>query len=482
LFFSSYVFLGFFVVVYPLYLGLRGSVRAQNVLLVIANFVFYGYWDWRFLPLQLLLTAVNFVCGDRISRSEQTRTKRAWLLLSIAASLMVLGYFKYYNFFTDSLVEAARALGIGISIPTRQIILPLGISYYVLQMLTYTLDVYRGTMKPTRSPLEFAVFTSFFGHIVAGPITRARQFLPQLKKARRFDLLSFEEGLRRILLGLFKKLCIADALAFYLVDPVFASPSSYTQATLWLAMVGYAVQIYADFSGYSSMAVGVARLLGFKLPENFLFPYLSLNIAEFWRRWHITLSRWLRDYLWWGLASKTPMAGGLKVRLRSQFNFLAVFLICGLWHGASWTFIAWGGLHGLYLVIYDTWHRWKSRSAAPQHPGKPFYSVLPAWLVTQAGLLLAWVLFRSATFSSWMVYLRGLVSSTGTETVPLTFLVWMAFVLFAVDHLAGWILERRPTLTADCPAAMRLPVYGFVLAWIVMFGAGGQAQFIYSQF
>jgi alginate O-acetyltransferase complex protein AlgI len=478
--FTSTVFAVFLLAVFFAYWHLRR--RPQLWFLLAANCVFYAYWNWRFLPVLFMLAAVNYMCGARISRAERASTKRTWLLLSVVTSLTALGYFKYYNFFADSLVAVASAMGFGISIPMRQIILPLGISYYVLQMLTYTLDIHRGQMRPTRSPLEFAVFTSFFAHLVAGPITRARQLLPQLQKERRFNPALLEAGLRRILLGLFKKLCVADILASYLVDPVFASPGNYTQTTLWLALVGYAVQIYADFSGYSSMAIGVARLLGFALPENFSFPYLSVNIAEFWRRWHITLSRWLRDYLWWALAKSTPMTGGLKVRLRSQYNLFMVFLICGLWHGASWTFVAWGALHGLYMVMYDTWHRRRPQIASPQNPSTPFRLVIPAWLLTQVGLLLSWVLFRSATFGSCLLYLRGLVSSNGTEAVHITLPVIIAFSSFAVDHVAGWILEHRP------PAVTRLPVLAVAAAYVVLllvlFNARPEqtSQFIYFQF
>ncbi|MEW6050307.1 MAG: MBOAT family O-acyltransferase [Candidatus Zixiibacteriota bacterium] len=479
--FASSVFAVFLIGVFLVYWYLPN--RPQVWLLLSANCLFYAYWDWRFLALLFSLAAVNYVCGSQIDQADRPVRRRAWLLVSLIVSVGVLGYFKYYNFFVESFAAMLASAGFTVSSVTRHIILPLGLSYYTFQMLTYTLDIYRGQIKPTGSSLHFAVFAGFFGHIVAGPITRARQFLPQFRKERQPTPADLEVGLRRILLGLFKKLFIADTLALYLVDPVFAAPESYSAGLHWLAMAGYAVQIYADFSGYSSMAVGVARLLGLKLPENFNFPYLAVNIAEFWRRWHITLSRWLRDYIWWALAKNIPFSGGWKIRLRSHFSLFVVFVICGLWHGASWTFVAWGALHGIYIVTYEIWHRSRAAVETKKSDNSWFsFGIVAAWLITQAALLVSWVLFRSNSFDAFASYLTGLFSGSGVKQLQLPMMVWGAFFAFAVDHIAGWLLEHRPTVKASVPAITAAVAYVALILFLFNARPGQTSQFIYFQF
>jgi alginate O-acetyltransferase complex protein AlgI len=455
--------------------------KRQVLLLLGANLVFYCLFDWRFAALLLISGALNFVCGANIDKAKSARGKKSWLLISLAGSLGILVYFKYFNFFAESISVVLGAIGVHPSLTTRMIVMPLGISFYTFQALSYTIDIYRGQIKPTRSILRFETFVSFFPLIAAGPITRARQLLPQLEGERSLRLEDVQAGLSRFLNGLCKKLFIADTLSFYLVDPVFSSPEKFATPALWLAMPAYAVQIYADFSGYSSMAIGAARLLGFKIPENFNFPYLSTNIAEFWRRWHITLSRWLRDYLWWTFAKNIPIGGKLISRMRRHFSLFIVFVICGLWHGASWTMVGWGAIHGMYLVIYDIWHSWKEGRGQSPEPAT-LLSTLTAWTITQAGVCFAWILFRSNSFADSRTYFAGLLHSPGTGHVTVPLLVWAAFAAFAADHLAGWLREHYPVLNGRVPATAR----GLAYAVMIIFLFHGRPEqvnpFIYFQF
>jgi len=477
--FASPTFLLFIVPVFLAYWWLRG--RWRLLLLLAANYAFYAWWDRRLVWVLLVSTVINFVCGGRIERSATPRAKRAWLSVSLAASLGLLAWFKYHGFFAESLLAAAGALGWRLSPLAIKVVLPLGISYYTFQMLTYTLDIHRGVMKPTRSLPAFAAYASFFPHVVAGPITRAQQLIPQLEQGARFDFEHLEVGSRRILLGLFKKVFVADTLAQHLVNPVFAAPAQYSAATLGLALAGYAIQVYADFSGYSSMAIGVARLLGLKLPENFKFPYLALNIAEFWRRWHITLSRWLRDYLWWSLAKNIPFGGSLRVRLRSHAALLVVFLVCGLWHGAAWTFVAWGALHGCYIVAYEIWHRWRDARSA-RSPVPHWAGIAAAWVTTQAALALSWVLFRADGFGAFAAYLRGLFTGSGSQTLALAPLVWVALLALPADHFAGWLLEHHPQVRRRVPAFVQAVTYLAMIVFLFHARPEQLSPFIYFRF
>jgi alginate O-acetyltransferase complex protein AlgI len=475
--FTSPLFLAFLVPVFLAYWGLRG--RGRLLVLLLANYTFYAWWDRRLLWALLASTALNYLCGRGIAGSTTGRGRRAYLMASLTGSLALLAYFKYYGFFAGALSRVAGAWGWHLSWPS--LLLPLGISYYTLQMLSYTLDIHRGVLKPTRSPLVFAAFASFFPHIVAGPITRARQLLPQLERGVAFDYTHLEIGSRRFLAGLFKKLFIADTLAHTLVDPVFANPDHYSRGILLLAVVGYAVQIYADFSGYSSMAIGVARLFGLKLPENFKFPYLSRNIAEFWRRWHITLSSWLRDYLWWPLAKGVPLSGGFRARLRAQAALVTVFLVCGLWHGAAWTFAAWGALHGVYIVIYEIWNR--RVQAREGRPAIPRWVGLPAaWLITQLAVGFSWILFRAGEFATFKTFLHSLLLSPGSQSLGLGALVWLALLALPVDHLAGWMVEHRPELPRRIPAPAQAAFYTAVILFLFHARPEQVSPFIYFRF
>ena len=477
--FASIQFLLFMSVVFTVYWWL--GKRWQTAFLLVASYGFYALFNWRFLGVLVLLTLLNFICGSRIHAAARPSTRRAWLLVSLVVSLGVLAYLKYLNFFAESFSALLNTAGFHVSVLTRRIVIPVGVSYYVFQMLTYTLDIYRQQIKPTRSLITFAAFSSFFAHIVAGPITRARQLIPQLERERRFELASFEAGLTRFLFGFFKKVFVADTLAFYLVDPVFRSPGTFSTGALWLAALGYFVQVYADFSGYSSMAIGSARLLGLKLPENFSFPYLSTNIAEFWRRWHITLSSWLRDYLWWNLSKNIPFAGNLWARTRWSAALFAVFLVCGFWHGASWSFVLWGAMHGAYMVTYDEWHRWRERHNEGE-ARRVGIGAIPAWLLTQASVGFSWLIFRTDSIGSLRAYLGGLLPSHGGSPIQLPLVVWAALAAFVIDHAAGFLQERNRELAARIPPPVKGLVYATMILFLFQTRPEQVSQFIYFQF
>lgn len=471
--FATVQYLAFFVLIFVLYWNLRR--RWQNILLLAASYFFYANWDWRFLGLIFLLTLVNFVAGPRIEHATSPASKKAWLIFSLAVSLGILGFFKYFHFFAGNLVALAQSVGWHLSEPTLRIILPVGISFYTFQSISYVIDIYRGQLSPTRSFIEFATFVAFFPQLVAGPIVRASEFVHQLQHERRFSTTDLESGLERFLLGLFKKLFVADTLGVYLVDPVFANPDSYTAAAHWLALLAYTIQIYADFSGYSSMAIGSARMLGFSIPENFAFPYLSLNASEFWRRWHMTMSRFFRDYVYIGLG------GNRKGMKRSMVNVAATTSVSGLWHGAGWTFVVWGWLHGAYVVTYQTWRHFKKKFGL-MRSSPLLISIIAAWIVTQAGVGFSWILFRAADFGTFWKYTKGLFTSYGSETVPVNFLILIAFVAVVVDHFAGWLLERNPNIVARIPTLARATAYATMIIFLFLTRPETVSPYIYFQF
>jgi alginate O-acetyltransferase complex protein AlgI len=322
-------FIGFFAAVFLVHWALRHN-GARKAFLLAVSYVFYGFWDWRFLSLIAVSTAIDYVAALKIPSAGSAGERRAWLVSSLAANLGILGFFKYFNFFVDSAAVALAAIGIDVGRRTLEIILPVGISFYTFQTMSYTVDVYRGQLRPCRRFLDVALFVAFFPQLVAGPIVRAREFLPQLETPRRLAAVEVRPLCVLFLVGFVKKACIADNLAPF-ADPYFQNPGAYTAASAWLALILFSIQIYGDFSGYSDMAVALAGLLGYRIPRNFRNPYLSSNIAELWRRWHITLSTWLRDYLF------VPLGGFRRhSRLATGRNLLITFALGGLWHGAAW--------------------------------------------------------------------------------------------------------------------------------------------------
>ncbi|WP_104734324.1 MBOAT family O-acyltransferase [Hanstruepera ponticola] len=387
--FNSIDFAIFLPIVFVLYwFVFKNSLKLQNLFIVIASYVFYGWWDWRFLSLIVFSTLVDFFVAQQINKVQHDINRKCLLCISLLINLGLLGFFKYYNFFIESWMDAWSLFGVSMQIETLRIILPVGISFYTFQTLSYTIDIYRKKLKPTNDFVQFAAFVSFFPQLVAGPIERAKNLLPQFNKTRVFDSQFAISGFYLIIWGLFKKVVVADNCAFF-VNQIFDGSGSFSSMELFLGAVLFAFQIYGDFSGYSDIAIGVARLFGFSLKINFSFPYFSRDIAEFWRRWHISLSTWFRDYLYIPLGGSR---GSTWMRVR---NVAIVFLISGFWHGANWTFIAWGGIHAmlflpLLLAKINRTHLITTRLSLLQ---------LPKVIVTFVLVTLAWVYFRADTIT-----------------------------------------------------------------------------------
>src|SRR5690554_2973016 len=342
--FNSFDFALFLPIVFILYWFVANkNIRMQNLLIVVASYVFYGWWDWRFLSLILFSTLVDYLVGVRLGTEDNQAKRKVLLWTSILVNLGFLGFFKYYNFFLDNFIASFSFFGHEISANSLNIILPVGISFYTFQTLSYTIDVYKRKLEPTTDFIAFTAFVSFFPQLVAGPIERATNLLPQFYTKRRFEYAKAVDGMRQILWGLFKKIVIADNSA-QIANEIFNNFSDYSGRTLFLGALFFTFQIYGDFSGYSDIAIGTSRLFGFNLKQNFAFPYFSRDIAEFWRRWHISLSTWFRDYLYIPLGGSR---GGLWMKIRNTF---IIFIVSGFWHGANWTFIVWGALNAIYFL------------------------------------------------------------------------------------------------------------------------------------
>lgn len=463
--FSSLDFAVFLVVVLLLLLVIANNYL-KKIILLVASYFFYGYWDKRFLLLILFSTIVDFLVGRYLVKIESVKGRKLFLTLSITANLGLLGFFKYFNFFIDSANAILGPLGWGTS--NLSIILPVGISFYTFQTMSYTIDVYRGKIGPVKNFVDFALFVAFFPQLVAGPIVRAKDFLPQLDQEIRVRGINVWQGGQIFLIGLIKKLLIADAVSPF-VDNVFSRPQVFSSITIWLAVAAYAVQIYGDFSGYSDMAIGCAHMMGFKLPRNFDMPYLSQDISEFWRRWHISLSTWLRDYLY------IPLGGNRKDERRTYINLMLTMLLGGLWHGASWNFIIWGGMHGLALAGHKWWHN---------KGGSVFR--LPDFInliLTLLFVMGCWVLFRIhdggtiLTIYSKMLFLNPL-GSTWLHTTSL-----VAIGLVIIGHLLGKQRNKPELIFFPSPYSFRGAfVVTLALFAIYLFAPTDVAPFIYFQF
>ena len=464
--FNSVHYLWFLPTVFALYWGVFRSMRAQNILLIVASYVFYGWWDPRFLALLFVSSFSDYWLGLWIDRSDDAAVRKRALVLSLVFNLGILAYFKYSNFFIASAVDALHALGLQANIGTLNVILPVGVSFYTFQSISYTIEIYRREMRPVRDPLAYLAFVSFVPHMVAGPIMRAVDLLPQMTAPRRFRYANGVSGLRLIVQGLFKKVVIADSLA-PMVDQVFRLYPWESGPDLALGAVYFAFQIYGDFSGYSDIAIGSAKLFGIELMTNFRTPYLARDIGDFWKRWHISLSTWFRDFLY------IPLGGNRVSRPRRVFNTLLTFIASGFWHGANWTFLAWGAIHGLlYVPLIGR----ADREAHP--PGR--LRVLVSTLLTFAGVTLAWVFFRARNISEAFGYLKGLftqdVISVPDRLEGLPFVAIMILLdLLNRDHVRDPFGQLRRRW-------MRYATYFILVLAVVLFSRRDDVQFIYFQF
>lgn len=477
--FNSIDFAIFIPIVFTLYWVLhRFNISYQNLLILIASYVFYGWWDWRFLGLIIFSTLVDFAVGKQLTKSENITTRKWLLYISILINIGLLGFFKYYNFFVENFVEAFSFFGTQIQPNSLDIILPVGISFYTFQTLSYTIDIYTKKLKPTNNFIAFAAFVSFFPQLVAGPIERASNLLPQFFEKRKFHYSKAVDGCRQILWGLFKKMVIADNCAIY-TNQIFNDYEIYSGSTLFLGAIFFAFQIYGDFSGYSDIAIGSSRLFGFNLKQNFAFPYFSRDIAEFWRRWHISLSTWFRDYLY------IPIGGSRLSKPKVIRNVFIVFLISGFWHGANWTFLAWGLLHAIYFLPLLVLNRNRVHTdvvaASKSLPSlKEFLQIGFTFFLT----VIAWVFFRAETITQAFEYMVGMFS-WDLFSIPM-FRPSYLFLLLLFFLVLEWSGRQQQYALEDFwlrkSKLLRWTLYLVLVFIIVFYMKTEETTFIYFQF
>jgi len=481
--FNSLNFALFLPIVFILYwFATKGNLRLQNILLLVSSYFFYACWDWRFMFLLIFSTLLDYYTGIKIHEAANQRKKLFWLWLSIGINLGFLGVFKYYNFFAASFADGLSLLGFKANLGSLEIILPVGISFYTFHGLSYVIDIYKSRIKPERNFVYYSVFVSFFPLLVAGPIERAQHLLPQILKKREFDYTKAVDGLRQILWGLFKKIVIADNCAEF-ANTIFNNSSEYPGSTLVLGALFFTFQIYCDFSGYSDIALGTARLFGIDLLRNFAFPYFSRDIAEFWRRWHISLSSWFKDYLYIPLGGSK---GGMWMKIRNTF---IIFIVSGFWHGANWTFIFWGALNAIYfLPLLLTNNNRNNLEIVAKGKLLPSVKELLHMLLTFALVVFAWIFFRAENIGHAFSYISEILSASfftmpkfnEMGTALSTLILIVIFVLiewqgregqYAISHIGqSW---NRP---------LRWTFYALIIFAIGMFTHSVESPFIYFQF
>ena len=466
--FDSLAFASFFIGSFFIYWRLRTEDN-KRLFLTTASIFFYGFWDVRYVALMAFVIAVAYAAGRVIADSSAERVRKVWLALAVASHLSVLLFFKYFDFFADSSSQLSLAMGWGISFPRLDLVLPIGISFYTFHAISYTVDVFRRKVVAERDPVRIALYISFFPQLIAGPIVRSTFFLPQMQipKIRCADQLA--SGVKSFALGFVFKTVLADNLAT-VADPVFAEPAAWSTQSLWIGALAYYGQIYFDFAGYSLMAIGTAAWFGYTLPDNFLWPYTSSSVTEFWRRWHVSLSTWLRDYLY------IPLGGGRRGRWTMYVSLSVTMLLGGLWHGASWNFVIWGALHGFALCVHKTWREMKGGGA-----GDGFH--VPGWLLTQLWVVIAWVFFRCQEFHMALEFLAGMFGVrepiAPTAEMP-TYMFAIVLLPLLVDALAGRWHDELPTARLHSGRYAALTGCALALAlWLIPLTS---VPFIYFQF
>lgn len=479
--FNSLNFAIFLPIVFLLYwFATKGNLKLQNILLLFSSYFFYACWDWRFLFLLIFSTLLDYYTGIKMSDAKNQNSKKFWFWLSISINLGFLGVFKYYNFFTESFVSALAQLGLHVNTWTLKVILPVGISFYTFHGLSYVIDIYKDQIKAEKNFIDYSVFVSFFPLLIAGPIERATHLLPQIQKKRTFDYAKAVDGLRQILWGLFKKVVIADQCAEY-ANQIFNNSADYSGSTLVLGAIFFTFQIYGDFSGYSDIALGTARLFGIDLLKNFAFPYFSRDIAEFWRRWHISLSSWFKDYLYIPLGGSK---GGMWMKIRNTF---IIFIVSGFWHGANWTFIVWGFLNALYImpsIIFNT----NRNNLEIVAKGKylPNLKDLLSIGITFSLTVFAWIFFRANNVEHAIKYISKILSPSfftlpyfkdGKLALPIIILV----VLFIAIE---WLGRESNYAIENIHSKNRIISWSFyyIIIGLIFVFAGSNQQFIYFQF
>lgn len=479
--FNSLSFAIFLPIVFFLHWFIFKRKQQQNVLLLIASYFFYACWDWRFLFLLIFSTLLDYYTGIKMENSSNEKMRKFWFWLSISVNLGFLGVFKYFNFFAQSFSDSISHLGISVQPWTLNIILPVGISFYTFHGLSYVIDIYKRRITAEKNFVEYSLFVSFFPLLVAGPIERATHLLPQLKVKRQFNYTVAVDGLRQILWGLFKKVVIADQCAQF-ANLIFNNASQYNGSTLFLGAIFFTIQIYGDFSGYSDIALGTARLFGVDLLKNFSFPYFSRDIAEFWRRWHISLSSWFKDYLYIPLGGSK---GGVLMKIRNTF---IIFIVSGFWHGANWTFIAWGFLNALYIMPSIIFNKNRINMNIVAYDKKlpsvnEFLSIIITFLLT----VIAWVFFRSPSIGYAFDYLSKIFSgsvlsvpefSGASSALRLLIVVLFFFIIEWLGRRENYAIE---SIGGKWKKSLRWTFY-YVLVFAILYSSGGEEQFIYFQF
>jgi alginate O-acetyltransferase complex protein AlgI len=482
--FNSLAFALFLPAVFLLYWRINSNkIEWRNGLILLSSLFFYGWWDWRFLGLILSSALLDYFIGGAIHASTNSKRRSLLFALSLGFNLGALAFFKYYNFFIESFVSVLSSAGLQPNIHTLEILLPVGISFYTFQTLSYTIDIYRNRLKPESNLLAFASYVTFFPQLVAGPIERASHLLPQFSIEKRFDSQVASEGLRFMLWGFFMKLVIADNAAI-IVNQIFDAYDVVSGATLYLGALLFAFQIYGDFAGYSYIAIGVAKLFGFDLMTNFRYPYLATNISEFWRRWHISLSTWFRDYVYIPLGGNR---GGLWKHFR---NLFLTFFISGFWHGANWTFLVWGSIHwSLYVIEFGIERLGMNMPPAYGNAyhiaGKRFIG----WGITFLLVTVAWIFFRAESIDSALEYTQGLILrplfAYGEDAGLMRLLESKWIILLILTLLGVEFLQRNRLFVLDIksyPTWIRYSIYSVVTMAIVFFGKFNSMEFIYFQF
>ncbi len=465
--FNSFVFFIFLFFVLIIYYCLKR--KAQNIFLLFASYFFYGWWDWRFLGLLFLSTVVDYNVARLIGRAESISRKKQLLLVSLIVNFSILGFFKYYGFFIENFTIITDSVGLSLDPFTLKVILPLGISFYTLQTVGYTIDVYRGKIKPCDSLTDFALFVSFFPQLVAGPIERASHLIPQLQRERVVNYEMIKKGCFLILFGLFQKMIIADNLAV-VVDRVFEAPAHFTSYELLIGLYAFAFQIYCDFAGYSNIAIGTALLLGVDIMENFNCPYFSVRIGDFWHRWHISLSTWLRDYLYFTMGGSR--SGNVYI------NLMVTMTIVGLWHGASWMMLIWGAIHGLYLVIDRRFP--KKDSAAGNGPG--LIGRMAGMILTFHLVCLSWVFFRAPTLGNATSYLTNLATHWGVFRVDFFSRMALPFIAMMLIFDLFHQLADSVHFYNRWGVLGRAALYSFLFITILFLSGANIEPFIYFLF
>ncbi len=471
--FQSFVFVRFFLLFYVIYLLLARNLKAQNLLLLIASYIFYGFWDWRFLSLLWLSTIIDFFVGKFLAQTEDIKRRKLLLAISVVSNLSILGFFKYFNFFAASLINLFNLVGLQADTITLNILLPVGISFYTFQTLSYTIDIYRRKLEPAKNLLDFGVYIAFFPQLVAGPIERASNLIPQVTAPRKIKAGQVNAGLFLILWGYFKKIVVADNAAL-IANQVFNNYRDYQGLDLIIGTLAFTLQIYGDFSGYSDIARGLAKLMGFELMVNFNLPYFAINPSDFWSRWHISLSSWLRDYLY------LPLGGNRHGKFNTYRNLTLTMLLGGLWHGAAWNFVLWGGFHSLLLVVYRFFElQFNKISLWPKKLSSLY--VLVQMLLMLIFTNIGWIIFRSSSLEQISYFLTNL----GFTPSDKSFYFWKDLFLIAFPLLVMQICQYFSgdlLIVTKFQFWLRVPIYSFLVIWLIVFGVRESVEFIYFQF